>query len=183
MPYKSGMLSILTLCVASLFMSAIPSYAQNGGKLALESSAFSNGSTIPVQFTCGGDNQSPALSWTGVPHESRSLTLIVEDPDAPGGTFIHWVIYNMPADRSSLPEDVPGKDNIAGGGEQGLNGRGEIGYHGPCPPPGAPHHYHFRLYALDRKLDLKPGASARQVKHAMGNHVLAETDMVGMFGR
>jgi Raf kinase inhibitor-like YbhB/YbcL family protein len=183
MPYKSEMRAILPYCIAAAFVCALASRVEAGGKLALSSRAFSSGSTIPIQYTCGGDNQSPPLHWSGVPTGARSLALIVKDPDAPGGTFIHWVIYNIPPDRSSLPKGVPGKDNIPGGGEQGLNGRDETGYHGPCPPPGRPHHYHFQLYALDKKLDLKPGASARQVEDAMGKHVLAETDMVGMFGR
>lgn len=183
MPYKSEIRAILLYCVAASLLCALASRAEAGGELALASRAFANGSTIPVQYTCGGDNQSPQLHWSGVPSGSRSLALIVKDPDAPGGTFIHWVIYNMPPDRSSLPKDVAAKDNIPGGGEQGLNSRDKIGYHGPCPPPGTPHHYHFHLYALDQKLDLKPAASARQVEDAIEKHVLAETDMVGMFGR
>jgi Raf kinase inhibitor-like YbhB/YbcL family protein len=161
----------------------VGSPARAAGKITLQSGAFANGANIPVRYTCGGDNQSPALNWSGVPGGARSLALIVRDPDAPSGNFIHWVVYNLPPDRSSLPTDVPTKDTIAGGGEQGLNGAGGIGYRGPCPPPGKAHHYHFELYAVDKKLDLKPGADVSQVESAMKGHVLSETDLIGMFGR
>ena len=183
MPHKSfvGYAPILTVAAALLFAPA--SRAQAAERLKLSSGAFGNNAAIPVEYTCSGDNESPALQWSGAPGGSKSLALIVKDPDAPGGTFIHWVLYNMPAGRSSLPKAVTKEDNIPGGGEQGVNGAGGVGYHGPCPPPGNPHHYHFRLYALDTKLDLTPGASAAQVEDAMRKHVLAQTDLVGTFGR
>jgi Raf kinase inhibitor-like YbhB/YbcL family protein len=175
--------TILLYCAAVSLVSLMAQRAEAASNLSMQSRAFANGSGIPVHYTCSGDSYSPPLRWSGVPSGSRSLALIVKDPDAPSGTFIHWVIYNLPADRSSLPGNMPTNHNIPGGGEQGLNSADEIGYYGPCPPPGSPHHYHFRLYALDTKLDLKPGASAAQVEDAMKGHVLAETDMVGIFGR
>ncbi len=150
--------------------------------LTLASLAFVNGGSIPERYTCSGDNKSPALSWTGVPKSARSIVLIVDDPDAPRGTFVHWVVYNLSATSNGLSEGVATSASVEGG-EQGINGRGDNGYTGPCPPPGMPHHYHFRLYALDEKLDLKPGARAAQVEAALKGHVLASTELIGIFGR
>jgi Raf kinase inhibitor-like YbhB/YbcL family protein len=148
----------------------------------LSSPSFVNGATIPDSYTCSGANNSPALQWSGAPKETRSLALIVDDPDAPMGTFVHWLFYNLSATSSGLPEGVAPTGSVDEG-QQGTNGRGESGYTGPCPPPGKPHHYHFHLYALDRKLDLKPGARAAEVEAALKGHVLARTELVGMFGR
>jgi phosphatidylethanolamine-binding protein (PEBP) family uncharacterized protein len=131
MAYKSKIRAIFLFCIAAAFVFSPTPRAEAGPKLVLESAALSNGSPIPVQYTCAGDNQSPPLHWSGVPKGSRALALIVSDPDAPGGTFVHWVIYNIPASRSSLPKAVPAKDNVPGGGVQGLNSRDNIGYHGP----------------------------------------------------
>jgi Raf kinase inhibitor-like YbhB/YbcL family protein len=150
--------------------------------LALGSSAFQNGGTIPERYTCSGSNRSPALEWTGVPGSSRSLTLILDDPDAPIGTFVHWVMYNIPPTTKGLPDGVPASATF-GHSEQGVNGRGDIGYAGPCPPPGKPHHYHFHLDALDQTLDLKPGATRQQVDAAMKGHVVGSTELIGIFER
>jgi Raf kinase inhibitor-like YbhB/YbcL family protein len=156
--------------------------ADSGPTLALTSSAFENGGTIPEQYTCSGHNESPALQWTGVPGGTRSLALILDDPDAPMGTFVHWVVYNLSPTATGLPEGVLGTASVADG-EQGVNGRGAIGYTGPCPPPGKPHHYHFRLCALDQKLELKAGATAHQVEAAIKGHVLGSAELVGIFAR
>jgi Raf kinase inhibitor-like YbhB/YbcL family protein len=150
--------------------------------LALTSSAFENGGTIPERYTCSGHNESPALEWTGIPRGTRSLVLILDDPDAPMGTFVHWVVYNLSPAADGLPEGMLATASVADS-EQGVNGRGEIGYTGPCPPPGEPHHYHFRLYALDRKLELKIGATAHQVEEAIKGHVLGSAVLIGIFGR
>jgi Raf kinase inhibitor-like YbhB/YbcL family protein len=158
------------------------SFAQPMASLALKSSAFQNGASIPAPYTCSGLNTSPALEWSGVPSGTSSLVLILDDPDAPGGTFVHWVVYNMSPTTEELPEGVAAPVSVRNG-EQGANGRAEIGYTGPCPPPGNPHHYHFRLYALDRKLQLGPGATAEQVETAMKGHVLVSTELVGIFER
>jgi len=156
--------------------------AGQASTLVLTCSAFENGGTIPQRYTCSGHNESPALKWTGVPREARSLVLIVDDPDAPMGTFVHWVIYNLSATAAGLPQAMLATASV-GGSEQGVNGRGEIGYTGPCPPPGKPHHYHFRLYALDSKLALKEGATARQVEEAIKGHVIGSAELIGIFGR
>ena len=150
--------------------------------LALTSSAFENGGTIPEQYTCSGHNESPALQWTGVPSGTRSLALILDDPDAPIGTFVHWVIYNLSPTAKGLPEGVSAMASVADS-EQGVNGGGAIGYTGPCPPPGKPHHYHFRLSALDQKLELRAGATAHQVEAAIEGHVLGSAELVGIFAR
>jgi Raf kinase inhibitor-like YbhB/YbcL family protein len=150
--------------------------------LALTSSGFENGGTIPERYTCSGHNESPALEWTGIPRGSRSLVLILDDPDAPMGIFVHWVVYNLSPAADGLPERMLATASVAGS-EQGVNGQGEIGYIGPCPPPGKPHHYHFRLYALDRKLELKIGATAHQVEEAIKGHVLGSAVLIGIFGR
>lgn len=150
--------------------------------LALASADFQNGATIPARYTCSGANTSPTLKWTGIPSGAQSIVLIVDDPDAPGGTFVHWVTYNIPPARNGLPEGFSATAKNANG-EEGTNGRGELGYTGPCPPPGKPHHYHFRLYALDHKLQLGPGATEGQVQAAMKGHVLATGELVGIFER
>jgi Raf kinase inhibitor-like YbhB/YbcL family protein len=150
--------------------------------LALTSPAFQNGSAIPERYTCSGQNVSPELMWTGVPHGTRSFALILDDPDAPMGTFVHWVVYNLSPATTAMPEGVSASASV-GDGEQGLNGRGALGYTGPCPPSGKPHHYHFRLYALDKKLQLQAGATAEQAEAAIKGHVLATTELIGIFER
>ena len=155
-------------------------------QLSLTSAGFKDGAAIPVQFTCDGANQSPPLSWGDVPEHTASLTLIVEDPDAPGGTFIHWVLYDIPSTTNSLPQGVPQGLTVGtlGGAKQGRIGfKGTIGYGGPCPPKGAPHHYHFRLFALDKTLGLEPGATRDQVMAALRGHELAHGEIVGTYAR
>ncbi len=148
----------------------------------LSSPAFKNEGAIPAAYSCSGLNKSPALVWSGVPRRARSLTLILSDPDAPQGTFVHWVVYNLSPAIKGLPEGTSATSNAAGG-EEGVNGRDQSGYTGPCPPPGKAHHYHFRLYALDAKLDLKPGATAEQVQEAIKGHVIGSTELVATFQR
>ena len=150
--------------------------------LALVSSAFLTDGAIPQRYTCSGPNVSPELKWTGVPASARSLALIMLDPDAPMGTFVHWVIYNLSPTTSALPEQVSPSASL-GDGEQGVNGLGSIVYTGPCPPAGEPHHYHFRLYALDERLNLQKGATAQQLESAIQGHILASTELVGIFQR
>ncbi len=157
--------------------------APSGSKLELVSNAFRAGGKIPRTYTCEGADKSPPLAWQGLPTGTKTLALIVKDPDAPGGTFIHWVLYNLPARFDRFNEDVPKTATIAEGALQGANSRGRLGFTGPCPPPGAPHHYHFQLFALDSPLNLRPGASAEEVEAAMKGHLLASTDLVGIFGR
>jgi len=175
------LLTLMVLFLLALLRSAV---AQNSPKLSVTSSAFTAGSAIPVGYSCKSPNvESPPLAWKGVPGDAKTLVLIVKDPDAPHGTFIHWVVYNLPASLSRLDANVPPTEKLANGGLQGANGLGQIGYKGPCPPPGAPHHYHFELSALDTTLDLKPGATAAQVEEAAKGHVKTTGDLVGTFSR
>lgn len=155
--------------------------ASSGFRIA--STAFSEGGFIPSRFTCSGEDISPALRWTAPPNGTRSFILIVEDPDAPGGIWTHWVVYNLPAQARAVPENVPKQGSVPAGGLQGLNSFGHIGYGGPCPPPGNPHHYYFRLYAMDTTLSLKAGASKGEVLAAAKGHILGEAHLMGRFGR
>ncbi len=149
----------------------------------LTSPAFKEGGTIPTKHTCEGPDVSPRLQWTGTPTGTRSFVLIADDPDAPVGTWVHWVLYNLPADLQELAEGIPPKDTTPGGGVQGINDFRKVGYGGPCPPPGKPHRYYFKLYALDTALSLKPRATKAQVLEACQGHTLAEAQLVGQFGR
>jgi Raf kinase inhibitor-like YbhB/YbcL family protein len=147
----------------------------------LTSTSFQN--QIPAKFTCSGAGISPQLAWTAPPAATASLALIVTDPDAPRGTWVHWVLYNLSAGTRALTEGVPGVGQLPDGALQGRNDFGEIGYGGPCPPPGSPHHYVFTLYALDAKLNLPVGATRAQVEAAMQKHILASGRLVGIYQR
>jgi Raf kinase inhibitor-like YbhB/YbcL family protein len=152
-------------------------------KLLIHSVDFAANEPIPVPCTCSGDNKSPTLAWSGVPVTTKTLALIVRDPDAPMGSYVHWVLYNLPASVSGLPAAIPTTPTITSGGAQGANGSGSSGYQGPCPPPSSVHHYHFKLYALDAKLDLPAGARADEVEHAMNRHVIESAELIGTFAR
>lgn len=173
-------LLIPLLCLGLSGCKTQPTDTQQEGEvpmnLILTSSAFQEGRTIPVKYTCDGQNLSPPLSWSEVPAGTKSLALIVEDPDAPGGTFVHWVLYDLPGDLLALDEG-------AGIGVQGVNGFRKSGYGGPCPPRGSTHRYYFKLYALDKVLGLKPGASKGDVEKAMQAHVLGWGQIMGKYGR
>lgn len=149
----------------------------------LTSSAFQDGETIPKKYTCEGPDVSPPLHWSVPPAGTRSYVIIADDPDAPVGTWAHWVIYDLPLDLRGLPEGVPAKERVLDGALQGLNDFKRVGYGGPCPPPGKPHRYDFRLYALDTALTLKPRATKAQVLDACKGHILAEAQLMGRFGR
>ncbi len=149
----------------------------------LESSAFAPSGTIPEKYTCDGADLSPAMEWTGVPEGTRTLALVCDDPDAPVGTWVHWVLYNLPGDVTSLPEGVSPTETIARGASQGTNDFGRVGYGGPCPPPGKPHRYFFRLYALDQKIDPPLRAKKADLLKAMEGHVLDQTELMGKYGR
>jgi Raf kinase inhibitor-like YbhB/YbcL family protein len=151
--------------------------------LQLFCSEFNEGGTIPKQYTCSGVDNSPPLSWTGIPTNTKSLALIVDDPDAPAGTWVHWVLYNIPAGVTSLPAGIPKIATVPNIGAQGSNDFRRIGYGGPCPPPGKPHRYYFKLYALDITLNLNPGAPKTAVDHAMQGHTLAQGQLMGKYGR
>jgi len=151
--------------------------------LTLTSTAFEEGESIPSKHTCDGEDVSPALAWAGVPESTKSLALICDDPDAPVGTWVHWVLYGVPADSTSLPEDVPARESVEGVGMQGRNDFKRIGYGGPCPPPGTPHRYFFKLYALDAVPPLTPGATKKELEAAMKGHVLAQGRLMGRYRR
>jgi len=149
----------------------------------VSTTAFQPGGDIPSKYTCTGPDVSPALSWSDPPAGTQSFALIADDPDAPVGTWVHWVAYDLPASTRQLPEGVPKTGAVPGGGVQGLNDFGKTGYGGPCPPPGKAHRYYFKLYALDSKLDLKPGATKKAVEQAMQGHILAQAEVMGRFKR
>jgi Raf kinase inhibitor-like YbhB/YbcL family protein len=159
--------------------------SQGGSSMsfAVKTTAFPAGGPIPKKYTCDGEDLSPALAWTNAPAGTQSFALIADDPDAPVGIFTHWILWNIPPDASGLPEGVPQQETVADGARQGKNGFRRIGYGGPCPPPGKPHRYFFKVYALGAKLDLKAGASRGELERAMGGHVLAEAQLMGTFGR
>ena len=151
--------------------------------MQLTSTAFSEGQPIPEKYTCDAKNVSPPLKWSGAPGAAKSLVLIADDPDAPVGTWVHWVLYDIPTTVSALPEDLPKGQYTPEGAKQGLNDFKHLGYGGPCPPPGKPHRYFFKLYALDALLDLKPGSKKQDVERAMARHVLAEGQLMGTYKR
>jgi hypothetical protein len=147
------------------------------------STIFSNGDTIPKKFTCDGPDVSPQLNWKEAPAATKSFALIMDDPDAPAGTWVHWVLYNLPANTRELPEGMEKQEQLATGALQGRNDFRKIGYGGPCPPPGKPHRYYFKLYALDTKLNLKAGATKPDLERAMKGHILGEAEFMGRYGR
>ncbi len=153
-----------------------------GGKtMKLESPVFQANGPIPAKYTCDGANISPPLLWSAPPTNTQSLALIVDDPDAPSKTFVHWVVYNLPSNLHELPEQVAAQSTISGG-TQGRNDFGQLGYGGPCPPSGT-HRYFFKLYALDRSLDLPQGATKAQLLQAMESHVLTTAELIGLYKR
>lgn len=148
----------------------------------LTSTAFQHQQSIPSKFTCDGENISPPLSWTAGPAETQSYALICDDPDAPGGTWVHWVIFNIPAEINEIPEKTSCEDTLENGSMQGINDFGQPGYKGPCPPGGT-HHYSFRIYALDTVLDLPGGISKQKLTEAMNGHILGMGELIGTYKR
>lgn len=150
----------------------------------LSSPAFKEGETIPVRYTCDGPDLSPPLEWTDPPAGTRAFVLICDDPDAPRGTWVHWVWYDIPPELRRAPEGVPPDPEPPIGGKQGINDFRRYGYGGPCPPRGhGSHRYFFRLYALDAPTNLPPGATRAQVEAAMQGHVLASAQLMGRYSR
>jgi Raf kinase inhibitor-like YbhB/YbcL family protein len=144
--------------------------------MTLTSTAFVNGGKIPTDFSCDGRNISPPLSWSAPPSATQALVIVVDDQDA---TFTHWTLYDLPSGRS-LPAGMPA--TLASGGQQGLNSAGNVGYTGPCPPPGSTHHYMFRIIALDAPTGLPPGAKASEIEHAMQSHIIGTGELAATFG-
>ncbi len=152
-------------------------------KISVLVEGFNEGDMIPEEFTCDGKDISPLISWKGIPAGTKSFALIMDDPDAGGGTFVHWVIYNVPAHTRNLTKGMPRNKTLADGSMQGMTDFGQPGYGGPCPPPGKPHRYFFKVYALDMNLNLPAGASKSQVENAMMGHILAEGVLMGKYQR
>jgi hypothetical protein len=150
--------------------------------MKLSSPAFADGAVIPMRYTCTGDDVSPPLAWSDTPAGAKSVALIVDDPDAPVGTWVHWVAFNLPVTAGGLPEGIKDAKQLPSGGTQGTNSWRRIGYGGPCPPSGT-HRYFFKLYALDTTLSLGNNATAKDLQAAMKGHILAESQLMGRFKR
>ena len=149
----------------------------------LAAPAFASGAAIPDRYTCRGADDSPVLAWTGHPPQAASFALIMDDPDAPAGTWAHWVLWNVPATSHLLQANLARSGRLADGTLQGQNDFGKVGYNGPCPPPGKTHRYFFRLFALDAKLTLPPGATRKELDAAMKGHILGTAEHMGTYRR
>jgi Raf kinase inhibitor-like YbhB/YbcL family protein len=178
---KAAGVSIFALGLAI----AACSSEEKGGAMSfpIASTSFSAGGMIPKQHTCDGPDVSPQLSWKEAPTGTKSFALIMDDPDAPVGTWVHWVLYDLPGDTKELPEGVAKQEQLENGARQGRNDFGNIGYGGPCPPGGKAHRYFFKLYALDAKLNLKAGMSKKDVERAMKGHIVGQGEVMGKYGR
>ena len=187
--WRSSCSLCLLIWAAAGILAAPTASAQSGAKGAfamvftLRSSDFPNGADIPRQFTCSGEDRSPALEWKDAPAGTKSFALIADDPDAPVGTWVHWVIFNIPASAHSLHGGIEKKEQLADGTRQGQNDFRKIGYNGPCPPPGKSHRYFFKLYALSSELSLSPGATKSAVEKAMEGRILGQDEWMGRFQR
>lgn len=149
--------------------------------MKVTSTAFPEGGAIPTKYTCDGQDVSPPLQWSGVPSAAQSLALVCDDPDAPGKTWVHWVVYDLPPNNAGLSENIR-PETLPSGGKQGLNDFKRTGYGGPCPPNGT-HRYYFRLYALDQQTSLGDGATKEQLMKAMASHILAQSELMGTYKR
>ena len=161
---------------SAILLAAIASFAAGGAKMKITSSAFQQGGNIPSKFSCDGANTSPPLQISDVPPETKSVVLIVDDPDAPSGLFTHWAVWNISPQTSTIAEGNAPKE------VHGTNDFGKSGYGGPCPPSGT-HRYYFRIFALDRELDLPSGAKRGQLDAAMKGHVIAQGELMGRYAR
>jgi Raf kinase inhibitor-like YbhB/YbcL family protein len=180
----------INLVIASIVLSSTISISpvpgaesKTAGSMELKSTAFQAGADIPRKHTCDGGDVSPLLRWEKAPAGTKAFALIVDDPDAPAGTWVHWVIYDLPAKTKELTEGTAKTETLPNGAKQGVNDFHRIGYSGPCPPPGLPHRYFFKLYALDAPTDLNPRATKQPLLEAMKGHVLAQTELVGRYKR
>lgn len=185
------MLRPWTVFLATLVLPTVCSYGDSQTSprkettmaISLTSTAFEEGQPIPAAYTCDDRDVSPPLQWRNLPPGVKSLALVCDDPDAPMGTWVHWVIYGISPDTTGLPEGIPARETLPSGARQGINDFGRIGYGGPCPPPGRPHRYFFRLYALDTELDLKAEPKKQDLLRAMQGHILAEGQLMGTYKR
>lgn len=178
----SAAIPILLLC---LFNDTAQANSRVGAKkmeIKITSSAFEDGGMIPAKYTCDGADVSPALQWDAVPEGTKSIALICDDPDAPMGTWVHWVLFNLPADTKELKENIPHDKTLPNGAIQGITDFGRNGYGGPCPPSGT-HRYFFKIYALDTKIELSSSANKSQLVEAMKDHILAQGQLTGKYKR
>ncbi len=192
LPALLAFLTLVAACSAGVQTGVAPSAAAAqptvvtvGGeaKMQITSAAFSEGGNIPKKYTCDGENISPPLAWSAVPAGTQAMALILDDPDAPAGTWVHWVVMNLPPSATGLPEGVPtSQGTLQNGAVQATTSFRKTGYGGPCPPSGT-HRYYFKLYALDNKLGLAGNASAKDVQGAMQGHVLAQAELMGRYQR
>jgi len=186
---RAGLTLCLSICLlACQTRTRVPTSTAERGleemqKIEIKSSAFQEGGIIPRKYTCDAEDISPPLSWTAPPAETKSLVLICDDPDAPVGTWVHWVLYNLPPDVTELPEGVPPDRTVLGGAMQGTNDFRKIGYGGPCPPRGPAHRYFFKLYAVDFQPELRPGMRKKDVLKAIEGHILAQGQLMGRYKR
>lgn len=167
---------VFFLMFITISMGCVEEKQKNDGKMKIFSSAFSNGASIPIEYTCDGDDVSPPLSFVGIPNATKTLALIMDDPDAPGGSWVHWLVWNIPSNVTGFSKN----ENITF--PQGKNDFGMIRYGGPCPPSGL-HHYYFKLYALDTILDLPEGATREQLEAAMMGHIIETAQLIGVYER
>ncbi len=190
---KAGRTTLLFLLVTSAALAidgcgpspsptAMPGKGGQAMAFELTSSAFAQGETIPVRYTCDGDDVSPPLEWGDPPEGTQSFALANDDPDAPAGIWDHWILFNLPGEARSLPEGVPSDAELPDGSRQGQNSWRRLGYGGPCPPSGT-HRYFFKLYALDTTLDLASGANKKQLLQAMEGHILGQAELIGVYSR
>ena len=174
------------LAFSDLMFMAFPNQAQAGGgavSLTISSTSFSGGGDIPKKYTCDGLDISPQLSWSEPPSGTQTFALLADDPDAPGRSWNRWTLWNLPATARSLPEGLAKEAQLPDGTRQGRNDFPRTGYNGPCPPPGTPHRYYFKIFALDTGLDLRAGAGKKDLEAAMKGHILAQGEWMGRYGR
>jgi Raf kinase inhibitor-like YbhB/YbcL family protein len=182
MPTDRKLIVFKSFAAALMIFAVVAEAIAGEVPMELKSSAFSEGQMIPGEYTCDGKNISPPLAWSGAPEGTKSFVLISDDPDAPVGTWVHWVIYSLPPTLTELQEKVPSTSKFPDGTLQGKNDFGRTGYGGPCPPGGT-HRYFFKLYALDQALALGPGATKGQLESAMKGHILADARLMGTYRR
>lgn len=185
--WKAALLSLALLafaCACSRSGGQVAPTEQAGAMtIRLSSPAFTEGAPIPTRYTCDGENISPPLKWSNVPPGTKSIALIADDPDAPAGTWVHWIMYNIPPATTELPEALPTTEVILNQVRQGVTDFKRSGYGGPCPPGGSSHRYFFRLYALDTELQLQPGATQKDLVGAIQGHILAQGQLMGTYQR
>lgn len=179
-------ISFFVICFSTVFNVNAKTKPVNptkgGAKMVLTSSSFTGGAMIPAKYTCDSADISPPLAWSGTPDATKSLALICDDPDAPGGTWVHWVVYNIPADVRELAENIPATDSLSNGTRQGVNDFRKTGYGGPCPPGGT-HRYFFKVYALDTLLPVEKLMTKAKLLEMMKGHILAEGQLMGKYKR